>query len=414
MKVLQVNVRLQEGGAARIALDLHIQLLNSGIQSKYAYGWGENGGKSSAEVRVPHSFQVGQQIQVASNLLLHKVAGIDFIPPSGGSRKSLVDAFDWADIIHLHAIHSYFLPFGWLVNKLILTGKPVVWTAHDYWMLTGRCAFTEGCDSWLNGCGSCLTQKNYPSSYFDFSASQFKIKRQFITELGSQLQIITPSEFVAKLIREGLPTINVRVIPNWVDSEFEASLRHLDLRGIPVKLNADKIKVIIIANDLSDPTKVDRALVNQLITLPHIVIHTVGRNSPFSGANVVNHGRITQRQHVVHLISLADVALFTSEKDTFGLVMIEALACGIPVFAIDSLASKEVLGRLGLKSIRRPEILERLTSLESFWLLPKDLYSVSRTKLLSVYGVGSGINAYLDYYKNCLKTYECSNDTGEQ
>ena len=193
MKVLHINVRLLEGGAARIALDLHRQLLSAGVESKFAYGWGEKGGKSSAEDTVQNCFQVGQQFQVASNILIHRLVGIDCVPPLGTGRNKLIDAISWADIIHLHVIHSYFLPFGWLLTELIRANKNVVWTAHDYWLLTGRCAFTEGCDFWNDGCGKCPTLKNYPSALIDYSADQFKVKRTLLSALGKRLHIVTPS-----------------------------------------------------------------------------------------------------------------------------------------------------------------------------------------------------------------------------
>ena len=357
MKVLQVNVRLQEGGAARIALDLHRQLLNAGVESRFAYGWGEKGGKSSAEVCVPHSFQVGQQAQVASNMLLHKVAGIDCVQPFGVSRKRFLEAILWADVVHLHVVHSYFVPFNWLVKALVRAAKPVVWTAHDYWLLTGRCAFTEGCEGWRKDCGTCPTQNNYPSAYLDFSAAQFRAKRKLLAELGSLLHVVAPSEFVAQAIRAGLPNVRVSVIPNWIDSEFEAALSEMPLSTSPLSPTTEKIKVIVIANDLSDTTKVDRELINKLLEIRHIELHTVGKNSPFSGLRVLNHGRITQRKRMVEIISATDVALFTSEKDTFGLVMIEALACGIPVFAVDSLAAKEVLSAMDIQPIKNKELI---------------------------------------------------------
>jgi len=404
MKVLQVNVRLQEGGAARIALDLHRQLLSLGVESRFAYGWGEKGGKSSAESSIPHSFQVGQQIQVASNILLHQVAGIDYAPPVGVGRQRLIEAIHWADVVHLHAIHSYFLPFSWLVKELVHAGKPVVWTAHDYWMLTGRCAFTEGCEGWRTGCGCCPTQKNYPSSYLDFSASQFKAKRWLLTELVPRLRVVSPSEFVAQAIKDGLPNVDVRVIPNWIDSEFEAALHNVPLSTAPANHSAKKIKVIIIANDLSDPTKVDRELINRILGISHIEVHTVGQNSPFAGANVVNHGKITQRKRMVEIIASANVALFTSEKDTFGLVMIEALACGIPIFAVDSLAAREVLGRLGLESMRCQEIFERLNTLDTCMLLPREHSGIPREQLSSVYGALASVNAYRESYEDCVRS----------
>ncbi|MDP2785656.1 MAG: glycosyltransferase [Sulfurimicrobium sp.] len=399
MKVLQVNVRLQEGGAARIALDLHRQLLNSGVESRFAYGWGEKGGRSSAEASVPHSFQVGQQIQVTSNMLLHAVAGIDCVPPVGAGRKSLIEAIHWSDVVHLHAIHSYFLPFGWLVKELVRAGKPVIWTAHDYWMLTGRCASPEGCEGWRKGCGFCPTQKNYPPAYLDFSATQFKVKRKLLAELGSRLHVVAPSEFVAQAIREGLTGVEVYVIPNWIDSEFVAALQDIPLSTAPINLTAEKIMVIIIANDLSDPTKVDRTLVNQLLEMPHIEIHTVGLNSPFTEGRVVNYGRIANRKLMVEAIASADVALFTSEKDTFGLVMIEALACGVPVIAVDSLASREVLMAVGVRPVKnKQEIVELLQNFSIPNSYANSTRASLREKVFENYCGGVAFARYIEFY----------------
>ena len=403
MRILHVNVRLQEGGAARVALDLHLQLLGLGVESQFAYGWGEKGGKSSEEASIQNCFQVGQQLQVASNMLLLRMVGIDFLGPMGEGRRRLIEAIHWADVVHLHVVHSYFLPLAWLVKELVRTKKKVVWTSHDYWMLTGRCAFTEGCEGWRDGCGICPTQQNYPPAYIDFSASQFKIKRNLIAELGMQLHVVTPSKFMAQAIKAGLPTVNVSVISNWIDSEFEAALRNVALSKDFLVIPHEKIKVIIIANDLSDPTKVDRELVHQLLAIPHIEMHTIGSHSPFASANVVNHGRVSQRKRMVEIITCADVALFSSAKDTFGLVMIEALACGVPVYAVDSMAAKEVLPIVNFQPIgKRSDIARMLRSKE----LPACYLGSSkdslRSKVLDIYGGEVLVNKYFQLYKTAF------------
>lgn len=334
-----------------MATDLHRHLLQMGVESKFAYGWGEKGGKSRAEDDVQDSFQVGHRLQVASNILIHRVIGIDVLRPAYAERKKLIDAIDWADIVHLHVIHSYFLPFRWLIKELVFFGKPVVWTAHDYWMLTGRCASIENCNTWLEGCGSCETNTNYPASFLDFSASEFIEKRHQLDLLSRQLHIVAPSKFVSQRVTSGLPKIAVKHIPNWINSGFEGALKEVQFSRLPIELSAKKIVIIIVASDLSDKTKVNRQVVNELLKCDHVELHTIGQNSSFQGDNVLNKGRITNRKQMVEAVSMADAALFTSEKDTFGLVMIEALSCGVPVFAIDSPASSEVLSALGLNSV---------------------------------------------------------------
>ncbi len=405
MKVLHVNVRLQEGGAARIALDLHRQLIASGVESRFAYGWGEKGGQSSFEVNVPFGFQVGQQIQVGSNMLLHRLIGIDCVPPVGSNRRAFVEAMSWADVIHLHAVHSYFLPINWLFNELTRLQKPVVWTTHDFWILTGRCASTEGCEGWKIGCGCCRTGENYPPSFMDFSATHFVYKRALLTRLGESLHVVSPSEFVANSIREGFPSLDVRVIPNWIDSEFEVALNEIEHCNQLLNLSAEKIRVLVVANDLSDYTKVDHALINKLMEIGYVEIHSVGLNSPFRAANVINHGRISDRRRMVDIIKNTNVALFTSVKDTFGLVMIEALACGVPVIALESQAAIEVLGVLSISPVKN---IHEIIDLLKKRVLPSCYCGIKRSKLredvAKHFGKLISISKYLEVYRYAIES----------
>lgn len=403
MKILHLNVRLQEGGAARIALDLHRQLQAGGCESRLGYGWGERGGTSSAQHSIPHSFQVGNRLQVAGNMLLHRLFGVDFLAPSGDGQQQLKAALHWADVVHLHVIHSYFLPFRQLVTALLDAGKPVVWTAHDYWMLTGRCAFTEGCVSWRDGCGACLRVNNYPPVWLDWSAAQFKRRRQALASLGSLLHVICPSEFVAQAFKAGLPDTRVSVIANWLDSEFEAALQGISLTESALCLNKPVLKVLVMANDLADSSKVDRLVINPLLAIKHVELHTIGLASPFTGANVVNHGRIASRARLVQIIAAADLAVFTSEKDTFGLVMIEALACGVPVFATESQAAREVLAVLGLTPAGSQQALLDLLRDK---LLPACYRALSaaslRNTVLKHYAAAPAIQRYRQSYAYAL------------
>lgn len=59
----------------------------------------------------------------------------------------------------------------------------------------------------------------------------------------------------------------------------------------------------------------------------------------------------------------ADVFVFPSTTETLGLVMIEALASGLPVIAVDSPASREILANCPAGRLFPPELADRLPDL---------------------------------------------------
>lgn len=375
MNILQINVCLDKGGAAKIALDLHNNLQNTGINSNFAYGWGTKGGRSHSEAEVKHAFRVGSRLQVLSNFVFHNLFGFDLLSPFGAGRKRLLKAIKKADIVHLHVVHSYFLRFSWIVEVIAKANKPVVWTVHDYWVLTGRCASVGDCNKWQSGCGQCPNLSSYPSSYVDLSAMYFKEKRMNLAKLGSELIMVSPSNFLANELKKEFPGINICHIPNWLDKTFDDACRNQVISDDLITLPKRGVNILVVSNNLDDSSKVNKELIINLLDLEGVVLHTIGKNSPFSGTNVHNHGEISDRKEMVKVMSSCDASLFTSKIDTFGLVMIESLACGVPVLAVKSKASEEVLLSLNIRPLdSHADIFEVVSSRN----LPLDY--VNRTK----------------------------------
>jgi putative colanic acid biosynthesis glycosyltransferase len=348
MKILHINVRLFEGGAAQVARDLQNRQILAGNESRFLYGYGSGAKPSKGQSLVSGVAVLGSRWRVGMNFVLHSILGVDLLPPGPREARLLRESLLWADVIHLHAIHSYFLPFEWFVQELIRSHKPVVWTLHDFWPITGRCASLEDCDGWLTGCGSCQGRRNYPSSHFDLSRSMFIKKHAGIFRLLPQLHFIAPSKFVYDLVKVAYPEVKIDLISNSVDLVFERAVESLDKK---IKITDQKcnnsVKILVVANDLSDKTKVDRGLIEKIIALPNVRLTTVGSNSPFHSKNIENKGVIVSRLEYAAVLAAADALLFTSRKDTFGLVMAEALFCGTPVLAVNSPAAIEVLGMIG-------------------------------------------------------------------
>lgn len=341
MNVLQINVRLDEGGAAGVALDLHRRSeVSNSINSSYLYGYGKQAMANPNEDRYGAK-NITAKSSAIINFATGRLLGSSFIVPKGKKLKLLINELSRADIVHLHVIHSYFLNESWFIDLLIKMGKNIVWTLHDHWIVTGRCAFHDGCSQWKVGCGSCPTSTNYPPSLLDLSKSRLPEKRKSIAKLiNAGAVFVSPSTHLATDVLSIYPNMDLRVIHNALNVDTEALI--LDM---PPKLSVDRrvVRILIIAHDLSYEGKTNRDYVNQLMENEYVEIITVGKNSPFQGGNVHNYGYIDSKKSLYEIVAECDVMFFSSIVDNFPLVLGESLSLGLPVLATSSPAAKEVL-----------------------------------------------------------------------
>ena len=81
-----------------------------------------------------------------------------------------------ADVVCLNWVNQGMLSLRG-VERIAATGKPVVWTMHDMWNLTGICHHAQECRGYFEQCGHCqfLTGR----SARDLSRSIWKKKKKF-------------------------------------------------------------------------------------------------------------------------------------------------------------------------------------------------------------------------------------------
>lgn len=399
LKILHINVRLFEGGASRIALDLHKNSNQFDFQSTFAYGYGKGGKPSIVEDEANDIFCLTKRLRVYGNYILHRLFGIDFIKPDKKKIEIIENEIISSDIVHLHVIHSYFIPYKWLLSILIKYDKKVVWTVHDRWVLTGRCAITGKCQKWQTNCGKCEFLDNYPSTVFDLSRNQSQKKEKLINRMKKNLFFIAVSNDIYKDIKLKYRNIRTDIINNGVDSEFRKIANKIILNGSE---NNVKLKVLIVGMNLADPQKIDFDLINKISKIDNCEIITIGNNSQIKGDNIRNIGIIINKREMVHYYSIVDVTLFTSTIDTFGLVIAESLSCGTPVLAKSSEASKEVLSMVNSRALTNDEIIDRINNRKFL-----DLYKVSsreelRKLALDKFSSNKMLEKYYDLY---LKLY---------
>ena len=69
------------------------------------------------------------------------------------------------DLVHIHSLCDNYLNIRILFTYLAKKNIPVIWTLHDNWPFTGRCAQNR-CTKWQEGCGNCPHKDYYPKTLF--------------------------------------------------------------------------------------------------------------------------------------------------------------------------------------------------------------------------------------------------------
>lgn len=250
------------------------------------------------------------------------------------------------DIIHLHNLHGCYLNHKLLFNYLKTCGAKIIWTLHDCWPFTGRCAhFTMiGCEKWKTGCHHCKLEKGiYPASMIDTSKSTWKRKKEMFTGVPD-MTIVTPSEWLAGLVKQSfLKDYPVKVINNGIDlSVFkptESSWREeMGLTGKKVVLGVafgwgrrKGLDVFIeLARRLDDSYRIVLVGTNE----------NVDRELP---DNIISIHRTHDQAELARIYSAADVFANPTREENYPTVNMEALACGTPVITFRTGGSPEII-----------------------------------------------------------------------
>ena len=150
------------GSTGRICTDVAYVLQENGHEGKIAYG--------RASVKEQHqslAIKVGSDLGVRFNALKSRLFDNDGFNAKRATKKLIKQIKDFnPDVIHLHNLHGYYLNIKILFDYLKQANKPVVWTLHDCWALTGHCSHFDyiGCEKWKEQCFNCPQKKEYPKS----------------------------------------------------------------------------------------------------------------------------------------------------------------------------------------------------------------------------------------------------------
>lgn len=238
-----------------------------------------------------------------------------------------------ADVIHFHNLHGdYFNPFS---ISALSHFKPVVWSLRDMQSLTGHCAYSFDCNRWQTGCHSCPYLSVYPSLQKDTSAQLWHDKKLIYDH--SYLWIVAISNWMYRNVKKSILRHHPsKMIHNFSDPEIFKPFKKSAARnkfGLP----EDKLLIGASANggtlaNIWKGGEYTLAAIEWLVDLfPNIVFVNIGTQNPSGYPNVIDIAHFDGDQDLAQLYSALDLFLLTPRAEAFGLVVLEALSCGVPV-----------------------------------------------------------------------------------
>lgn len=248
-------------------------------------------------------------------------------------------------ILHLHNLHNYCINLPMLFRFIKKHDIRVVWTLHDCWAFTGHCPYYDivECAKWQTGCEKCPQYRNYPQERKDTSRAMYEKKRKWFTGVNA-MTLVTPSKWLAgEVQRSFLKDYPVQVIENGIDlsvfqprkSDFKQKYGIKDefvLLGVAFAWNKRKgLDVFIeLAKRLSPRFKI-------------VLVGTDANVDAQLPENVISIHRTQNQTELAEIYTASDLFVNPTREEVFGLVNVEALACGTPVITFRTGGSPECI-----------------------------------------------------------------------
>jgi len=397
MKVLIINSDCGYGSTGRISVDLYKTIVESGNDACIAYG-------RDCTDKTVESIRIGSKLDVYGHVLKTRLFDLQGFGSKLATKKFIKKCKEYQpDIIHLHNIHGSYINIDLLFTYIKEMNIPVIWTLHDCWAFTGHCAYYTyvRCDKWKNQCHNCTQNKLYPASIFrDNSNINFLLKKEIFTGVKN-LKITTVSNWLkGEVMQSFLNNYDIKVIPNGIDlnifkptsSDFRQNFK---LENKMLLLGVASIwhdrKGLWLFNELAD--KLDDSF-------KIVLVGVTKKQEAKLSKKILIINRTNNLMELAEIYSAADIFLNPSIEETFGLVSLEALACGTPVITNKYSANPELINdKCGIivEDITTQLFIEAINQLKMYPINQEECLNKARQ-----YNKKDCYQVYLDLYSESI------------
>ncbi|MSU78869.1 MAG: glycosyltransferase [Gemmataceae bacterium] len=243
------------------------------------------------------------------------------------------------DVIQLNNVHGA-ADWGWgpWMVETCLQFAPVVWTLHDMWSFTGRCAYAYDCERFVAGCdATCPTANEYPRLALEQIGPAWRERRTLYARHLQRLTIVTPSRWLASQARRGLfAEHRIDVIPYGVPAADQIPRREARMA---LGLAADGPVLLLAAVDLRERRKGAHILRELWSNKPHcpLTLLTMGSGVvPVADSPIRVHslGYVADDRTKTLAYAAADALLHPAPVENLPNTVLEVMASGTPTIAL--------------------------------------------------------------------------------
>jgi glycosyltransferase involved in cell wall biosynthesis len=413
MKVVHLGASDSMGGADRSAANLHLGLLLNGINSTMLVeksmgcvpSTQEAGGTSLTwRKNIEEILIWGNRMPISNTYYSLNLPGSMNL-----DHKLLRDT----DVINLHWVAGSLSASS--IAKLASFGKPIVWTLHDARPLTGGCHFPADCRNYEKTCTNCPQLKSDCGGLIEYGRSSLMQAVQ-----TAQVHFVAPSSWMRDVATSSANARenDISLIPYGVDQKIFSPGKQSEARR-SLGLDCEATYIILAAHSVDERRKgcleavailkrlSQHEVLRDQIAVGKIRLLLCGKGS--EGLTIPdwfseNIGYLAQDSMPL-LYRSADILLFTSIQDNLPNVVLEAMACGLPVVAHDLPGIRDLFGEKHSTGIIIPvadpeQGADRLAFLINNKDFKKDLGCAASERIKNHFSLNLQAMEYIKLYRN--------------